>query len=62
MTPEAYRAAAPALSSECEQAVAVWNFCGGWQPATLPLAVTWHQVADVELLIHLLLAIREKSG
>lgn len=56
---EAYRARRPLLTRESELAIVVWNFCDGWNPATLPLAVEYFDVRDCGTLVGLLLALRQ---
>jgi hypothetical protein len=55
-----WRARMPPLTRENEQAFAVWQFCEGWNPERLPLAVAWHGVEDVDLLITQLHLLRDR--
>lgn len=54
-----WEATRPALERENAIAFQVWKFCGGWNPALVPVAAAYYEVDDVDLLITQLLAIRE---
>lgn len=50
----------PSLSHENAVVVQIWNFCDGWNPQALPLALAYFDVEDTEMVIDLLLALRLK--
>jgi hypothetical protein len=50
----------PALTHGNEMALAVWNFCGGWKPEALPLAVAYFAIDDPDALIESLITIRDE--
>lgn len=50
---------APELTRSSAQALEVWRFCGGWNPAVLELAVAYYEIEDVELLLEQLAEIRD---
>lgn len=43
------------------EAIAAWNFCGGWQPQHLPLFAALHGLPDAELTLHLMQVIRDQE-
>lgn len=58
LSDEQYRERRPLLTRENETVIAVWNFCGGWNPDALPLALAFYDVKDCDAMITLLLALR----
>lgn len=48
----------PPLSAVEDQAREVWDFCEGWQPERLPVALAFIRVEDPEMLIELLKEMR----
>lgn len=53
-------AAGSELSAANERVLAVWEFCGGWKPDLLPLAVAWCGVEDADFLIGQLILMRDR--
>ena len=49
----------PPLAREAQQALACWDWCGGWQPQLLPAFAALHGVDDIYTLTELLLVIRD---
>ena len=47
------------LTIDGHDAVAAWNFCGGYYPERLPLFERLHGLSDAELTIHLMAVIRD---
>lgn len=52
------RGGAPETSEIVEQAIRVWNFCEGWNPERLPVALACVEVADADLLVEVLVEIK----
>lgn len=59
MTQEQWQAGRQPLSAENEVVLDVWRFCGGWNPAVLPIAAEFYGVEDVEFLIVQLIVLRD---
>lgn len=47
------------MRPECADAVACWNFCGGWEPERAGLYHRLHGPVDLELTLHLMQVIRD---
>lgn len=47
------------LTIDCQDAVAAWNFCGGYNPERLPIFGELHGLPDAEMTIHLMGVIRD---
>lgn len=58
LTRDEWQASRPALLPDGELALDAWHFCEGWQPDRIALAAAYLEVADVDLLTDMLLAIR----
>ena len=50
----------PALLPDAARAFHAWRWCGGWRPERLPLYLAAHPVPDADLLIDLLLVLRDE--
>jgi hypothetical protein len=60
LTPAQWQADRPALSPDNDLVVQIWNFCDGWNPQALPLALTYFDVQNVEFILDQLILLREK--
>jgi hypothetical protein len=60
MTRERWRSSRPRLTRDNELVIAVWNFCAGWNPQALPLALAYYEIQDADFMIAQLLALRRK--
>lgn len=49
----------PNITSENDLIISAWNFCGGWNPALIDSAAAFYGIADIDLLIEQLLAMRD---
>lgn len=59
--PEAlWRGMRPTLTRDNEQALEVWDFCGGWNPERIPMAAAFYGINDLGELVTRLLAIRDR--
>ena len=47
------------LRSKAAEAIACWNWLGGWAPERLPAYLALHGAGDIELLTDLLIVIRD---
>lgn len=54
-----FEADRPLLTRENELVVKVWNFCGGWKPEAVPLALLYYDVADPAFVLSQLMVLRE---
>lgn len=62
MPREQWQAMQPVLTPDNEVVIQVWEFCGGWQPHILPVALAYYGVRDPELMIEQLLALRDLAA
>lgn len=49
----------PPLTRDNETVLEIWRFCGGWNPQSLPMALAFYEVGDVDLCIGQLLLLRD---
>jgi hypothetical protein len=49
----------PKLSAVNGRVFEVWNFCDGWQPALVPLAMAYHGLSDIDFVLWQLMVIRD---
>lgn len=49
----------PPLEGLAEQALYVWNFCGGWKPELFPAAFEFYGIEQASLVTGLLLDMRD---
>jgi|GEM_PF-4798082 len=49
----------PVLGAEETEAIHAWNFLDGWNPCNLPVYLAFHRVPDIDLLVNLLMEIRD---
>ncbi len=61
MNPADWHTQRPALSPENEIVIAVWNFCCGWNPQALPLALAFYDVRDIDYCLQQLMLMRDKQ-
>lgn len=58
MSAEQWRAQRPPLSDANALVLQVWEFCGGWNPQALPLALAYYDIDDAGLMLDQLLALK----
>jgi hypothetical protein len=59
---EQWQRTRPALTPGNALVLDVWAWCGGWNPALIPAAAAWHDIEDLDMLVELLLTLRELTG
>lgn len=50
----------PPLTPENRAVCEIWDFCGGWKPEALPVALAFHDVVDIDFLVEQLKLIRDR--